>query len=226
MSTAVAVTAPLPTCQRCEGRGVRFDREIQIARGGQLQLCTCAVEDCQCHGQAPHMYWGEDSHRQWCPCVGPRRRLRHLEHLFKHAQIPSRYRFKFREDWAILAPDCTELPHAKKTRALLPALIDAGVEPDQGVVLHGPPGPARRCSLAFCSTSSCLPDRERHASSPWAGATSSDCGTPSLRAAIATGRARRSSTSCAGSPTWFSTTLGSSAVRTGRRLVRINPNVA
>ena len=85
------------------------------------------------------MFWDEDSRRQWCPCVGPRRRLRHLQHLFKHAEIPSRFRWKFRGDWATRATDGTRLPHAAKARALLPALIDRA-DPDQGMLLHGTPG--------------------------------------------------------------------------------------
>ena len=141
MTSAVAQPTPTDTaCRLCEGRGVRFDRELQITSGGSLRLCSCAVEACLCNGQSPHMYWDEESRRQWCPCVGPRRRLRHLEHIFKHAEIPRRYRFKFRQDWATRAPDGTALPHAEKTRPLLPALIDSGADPDQGLVLHGPPG--------------------------------------------------------------------------------------
>jgi len=131
-------------CVRCQGRGVIFDPEVPVGRHGVLKLCACTQELCQCGGQPPFQYWDDESHRQYCSCAATRRQLNHLSRLFAAADLPSRFRWKFRADFAWSVPGSgAPLRVTRKVRPVLDylgAVLEDGGEPRRGYLLHGPPG--------------------------------------------------------------------------------------
>jgi DNA replication protein DnaC len=131
-------------CPSCQGRGVVFDSEVAVGRHGTLKLCTCVQELCRCGGQSPFQYWDEESRRQYCHCAARRRQLSRLGRLFSAADLPSRFRWKFRADFTWSAPGGgSGLRVARNVRPVLDylgAVLEDGGEPRRGYLLHGPPG--------------------------------------------------------------------------------------
>jgi DNA replication protein DnaC len=135
--------SPSSPCAVCGGHGVIYDPHVEVGRFGQLDLCDCIASQCRCGGRAPYQYWDDDSQRRWCPCQGARRRLAHVKELFRQADVPSRYRYKLRDDFHDRAPDGTALQAAREARKVLTyatALVDDEREPSKGYLLLGPPG--------------------------------------------------------------------------------------
>ncbi len=135
--------APTSPCEICNGHGVHYDPRVEVGRFGQLDVCTCIARQCRCGARPPYQYWDEDSQRRWCPCQGARRRLAHVRELFRQADMPSRFRFKFRGDFDDQGPDGTPLQAARRVRTVLDyltALVDDDREPQRGYLLLGPPG--------------------------------------------------------------------------------------
>ena len=132
-----------PPCGACGGHGVHYNAQVEAGRFGQLELCPCTVQLCRCGGRPPYQYWDEDSQRRWCPCQSARRRLRHIKELFRQADLPSRFRFKFRNDYDDIAPDGTRLGLARRvieSLGFVTALLDDDREPERGYLLMGAPG--------------------------------------------------------------------------------------
>ena len=145
------MTQPPEPCSVCGGYGVRYDRRVEVGRFGTLDLCPCIAADCRCEGRPPYQYWDEDSQRRWCPCQTARRRLARVRSLFREAGVPTRFRYKFRDDFESVAPEGTALQVARPVRPVLDymtALVDDDRDPQRGYLLHGPPGTGK--SLLAC----------------------------------------------------------------------------
>ena len=138
------IREPLEVCGRCQDRGVVFDPEVHAGRHGTLTLCPCTQEKCRCGGQPPFQYWDDESRRQPCPCAAKRLHLTRLSRLFKSADLPGRYRWKFRADFFSSAPNAdTPLRVTRRVKPVLDyvgAVLEDGGEPPRGYLLHGPPG--------------------------------------------------------------------------------------
>ncbi|MEE2658141.1 MAG: ATP-binding protein [Candidatus Latescibacterota bacterium] len=131
------------SCSDCGGVGLRYDPRVEVGRFGTLGLCHCQSEQCCCDGRPPHQYWDDDHQRQWCPCHGARRRLAQVTQLFRNADIPTRFRFKFRNDFQATGPDGSALLPARRVQPVidyLAALLADDREPQRGYLFHGPPG--------------------------------------------------------------------------------------
>ena len=145
------MTQSAEPCPVCGGHGVRYDRRVEVGRFGKLDLCPCIATRCRCNGQPPYQFWDEDSQRRWCPCHTGRRRLARVRNLFRDAQLPTRFRYKFREDFGFAAPDGSALQVARRVRPVLDymtALVDDDRDPQRGYLFHGPPGTGK--SLLAC----------------------------------------------------------------------------
>lgn len=130
-------------CQECGGQGVRYDRRVEVGRFGQLEVCRCIARHCRCGAVAPYLYWDEQSQRRWCPCATARRRLAHVKEIFRQAEVPALFRYKFRDDFHAAAPDGSALQVSRRVRPVLDylaALVDDDREPQRGYLFHGPPG--------------------------------------------------------------------------------------
>ncbi len=142
MSSLQWHNAQVSDCHQCGGLGLYYDAEIKVGRYGRLRLCPCMEEKCTCQGVAPYQYWDDQSRRQWCPCRPFRRRIIETNRLFKAADIPERYKWKFIGDFKRMAPDGTALPLADKVLETVNTIVDSEVdsEPKRGFLLHGNPG--------------------------------------------------------------------------------------
>lgn len=139
-STAIQIPA---SCPECGGHGIRYDSRVVAGRFGQLDICECISRICRCGGRPPFQYWDDDSQRRWCPCQSARHRLAHVKELFRQADMPSRFRFKFRPDFEFAAPDGLPLQVRHRVEGLLGffgGLIGDDREPERGYVMYGPSG--------------------------------------------------------------------------------------
>ena len=129
-------------CLTCGGIGVFYDSKIQVGRYGNLSLCSCIREECLCNGEAPFQYWDEGGERHWCSCRPFRRRLTETNRLYKAAEIPERYRWKFLDDFKSAAPDVTPLPYVDEVSRSVATLVGSELDsaPNRGFLLHGNPG--------------------------------------------------------------------------------------
>lgn len=79
-----------------------------------------------------------------CPCRRHRRRLTQVTRLFKQAEIPDRFRWKFRSDFSAFAPDghtpIVVEQKAKKALDLVSWVVGSDEEPQRGFLFHGTPG--------------------------------------------------------------------------------------
>lgn len=139
-------------CPQCAGRGLFYDPHVEAGRFGSLKVCACVEDHCRCGGRPPYQFWGEDSQRQWCPCAPVRRRLAEVRRRFQEADVPSRFRWKFRHDFHATAPDGrTPLQVARKARRVVDyvgALVDDERDPQRGYLFYGVPGTGK--SLLAC----------------------------------------------------------------------------
>ena len=131
-------------CSHCSGRGLYYDAHVEAGRYGTLKVCSCIGEQCRCGGRPPYQYWDEDSQRRWCVCAPVRRRLTEVKRRFHEADVPSRFRWKFRGDYHAVAPDGrTPLAVARRARRVLDyvsALVDDDRDPQRGYLFYGVPG--------------------------------------------------------------------------------------
>ncbi len=126
-------------CSKCSGGGLYYDPIVKVGRYGTLRLCECV--ECRCGERAPYQYWDDDSRNQWCPCRPYRRKKTETNRLFRQADIPERYKWKFVDDFRMAAPDGTPINLATTVYLRIHQdLIDAAEEPKRGYLLHGNPG--------------------------------------------------------------------------------------
>ena len=126
-------------CSKCGGGGLYYDPIVKVGRYGTLRLCECV--ECRCGERAPYQYWDDDSRNQWCPCRPYRRKMMETNRLFRQADIPERYKWKFVDDFRMAAPDGTRIDLAATVYLRIHQdLIDAAKEPKRGYLLHGNPG--------------------------------------------------------------------------------------
>ena len=133
------VRVPEP-CASCGGRGIFYDPRVEVGRYGRLQLCSCILENCRCGGSPPYRYWDEEAKSHWCSCRLLRKRLVEVNRLFKQAEIPERFKWKFQDDFSMEAPDGIAVPFARQVQSYVSTLVDSGEEPRRGFLFHGPPG--------------------------------------------------------------------------------------
>ena len=131
---------PVIQCGRCGGKGIFFEPHVEVGRFGELELCSCVTHRCQCVGYPPYRYWDEESKSCECFCRSARDRLVKTKRLFKEAQIPERFRWKFQDDFLHSAPDGTAVPLAGRVLPLVSSIVDRGAEPQCGFFLFGSPG--------------------------------------------------------------------------------------
>lgn len=129
-------------CAQCAGVGIYYDRSVQAGRYGQLRLCSCIADQCACSGVPPFQHWDGHGQRHWCFCRSYRRRLAETNRLYKEADIPERYRWKYISDFLRTAPDGTALPYVSRALDTVNTIVDSEVstEPQRGFLLHGNPG--------------------------------------------------------------------------------------
>ena len=127
-------------CSRCGGVCIYYNSQVEAGRYGRLNLCSCITSKCRCGGRPPFQYWDEQARSHWCPCKAARRRLVEVNRLFKQAEIPERYRWKFQEDFHTVAPDGTPVSFAQEVQSYVSTLVDSGEEPSRGFLLYGSPG--------------------------------------------------------------------------------------
>ena len=126
-------------CSKCGGGGLYYDPTVEVGRYGVLRLCGCV--DCRCGGRTPYQYWDDDSRNQWCPCRSYRRKMTQTNRLFRLADIPERYKWKFVDDFQMTAPDGTHIELAGTVyQRIHQDLIEAAEEPKRGYLLQGNPG--------------------------------------------------------------------------------------
>ena len=126
-------------CSKCGGGGLYYDPIVKVGRYGTLRLCECV--ECRCGGRAPYQYWDDNSRNQWCPCRPYRRKMTETNRLFRQADIPERYKWKFVDDFRMAAPDGTPIDLATTVYLRIHQdLIEAVEEPKRGYLLHGNPG--------------------------------------------------------------------------------------
>jgi DNA replication protein DnaC len=136
-ATAAATTTG---CGRCGGGGIYYDSRVEAGRYGQLRLCSCIQTVCRCGGQAPYQYWDEKSERHGCVCRPYRRRLNETNRLYREAEIPERYKWKFQDDFHRVAEDRTAIPLADKVLVEVAGMVASKDEPHRGFLLYGTPG--------------------------------------------------------------------------------------
>ena len=150
MSTAQASAVSL--CTTCGGNGIYFDPRVEVGRYGRLRICACVEEFCACGGRQPYQYWDEKSQLRWCSCAPVRRRLVEIQRRFRDADIPSKFRWKFRDDFHTASPDGrTRLQVGGRARRVIDyvsALVDDDRDPQRGYLFHGLPGTGK--SLLAC----------------------------------------------------------------------------
>ena len=129
-------------CLKCGGTGVFYDPQVQVGRYGRLNLCSCIEERCLCNAEMPFQYWDDEGERHWCSCRPFRRRLIETNRLYKAAEIPERYRWKFLDSFKSAAPDGTPLPYADEVSRSVATLVGSELDsaPNRGFLLHGNPG--------------------------------------------------------------------------------------
>ena len=91
-------------------------------------------------GSPPYRYWDDESCSQWCTCRAYRRKMTETNRLFRQADMPERYKWKFIDDFHIVAPDGTPVQLADTAHRYIESLISAPEEPRRGCLLHGNPG--------------------------------------------------------------------------------------
>tara|TARA_Y100001978_G_scaffold133646_1_gene119518 strand:+ start:173 stop:1018 length:846 start_codon:yes stop_codon:yes gene_type:complete len=129
-------------CLKCGGTGVFYDPQVQVGRYGRLSLCSCIEDQCLCNAEMPFQYWDEEGNRHWCSCRPFRRRLIETNRLYKAAEIPERYRWKFLKSFKSAAPDGTPLTYADEVSRSVATLVGTELDtaPSRGFLLHGNPG--------------------------------------------------------------------------------------
>ncbi len=138
MSQARAKT--MAPCLKCGGGEMYYDPRVEAGHHGQLRVCSCVEEQCRCGARPPYYFWDEEARNQRCSCWSARRRLTELGRMFKEADIPERYRWKFQEDFHSTTPDGAPVRIAQDARLYVSTLIDTDKEPERGFLLHGRPG--------------------------------------------------------------------------------------
>lgn len=128
------------TCQRCGGVGIFYDPHVEAGRYGRLKFCSCIEDLCRCKGRPPYQYWDENSNRCWCACRPFRKRLTETNRLFKQAEMPERYKWKFLDDFHQVTEDGTLIPSADKVLVEVARLVESKKEPQRGFWLYGSPG--------------------------------------------------------------------------------------
>ena len=141
------MSSPQPiggACSLCGGDGIWYDEEVKIGRFGALKICPHVLDMCRCGGELPYLFWDEDSNRQPCQCATARRRLVEISSMFKGADIPSRFRWKFSNSFRMSAPgSAVPLVAARKAMPVLEhitALLNDDREPQRGYLFCGVPG--------------------------------------------------------------------------------------
>ncbi len=132
------------SCERCSARGLYYDSHVEAGRYGSLKVCSCIEEGCRCGGSPPYQYWDDDSQRCWCVCAPVRRRLTEVKRRFQEADVPSRFRWKFRDDFHAESPDgrtpLQVAPKAMRVIRFVSSVVDENKDPQRGYLLHGVPG--------------------------------------------------------------------------------------
>ena len=125
-------------CSKCRGVGLYYDPIVEVGRYGTLRLCECVSVKCRCGGRSPYRYWDDDSRNQWCPCRPYRRKMTETNRLFRQADIPNEYKWKFVDDFRMAAPNGMPIDLASTVYLRIHQdLIDAAEEPKRGYLLHG-----------------------------------------------------------------------------------------
>lgn len=134
-----APSREVPRCSKCGSGGLYYDPIVEVGRYGTLRLCECI--ECRCGGRAPYQYWDDDSRNQWCPCRPYRRKITATNHLFRQAEIPELFKWKFIDDFCMVAPDGTPIDLFSTVYPRIHQdLIASAEEPKRGYLLYGNPG--------------------------------------------------------------------------------------
>ena len=134
-----AASQKVSLCSKCRGVGLYYDPIVEVGHEGTLRLCECV--ECRCGGRAPYRYWDDDSRSQWCPCRPYYLKMTKTNRLFKQADIPDLYKWKFVDDFRQAAPNGKPIDLAATVYLRIHQdLIDAVEEPKRGYLLYGNPG--------------------------------------------------------------------------------------
>ena len=144
------IRLPLTLCTKCGGVGIFYDPRVEDGRYGQLRLCGCI--ECRCEGQPPYRYWDDESRSLWCTFRAYRRKMTETNRLFRQADMPERYKWKFIDDFHIVAPDGTPVQLADTAHRYIESLISAPEERDAVACSTATLAQARPYSVASRST--------------------------------------------------------------------------
>lgn len=133
-------------CLRCDGRGFIYDPDHK-----GLKLCSCVEDACKCKGENSYQYFEvfanpetqeQDFRLVRCGCAEYRRNLNKINYLMRSAEIPSKYRWKFIDDFQIVDKQDKLIPGADQIRGYLISLLETlqTGESWRGFFLWGIPG--------------------------------------------------------------------------------------
>ncbi|HPP86964.1 MAG TPA: ATP-binding protein [bacterium] len=94
-------------CKYCDGRGYVKNNAAQ-----KVDLCDCIKRQCKCSGEDNYMYYDKDinAYRQ-CICRNYAFRINKINKIYKEADIPRNYQWKFIEDIEMIDNDKKGIPN-------------------------------------------------------------------------------------------------------------------
>lgn len=138
-----------PNCKTCRGLGLVFEPDTAGRQMGSYDLCQCIRQHCRCQGVPPYEFYdGRVNGMQPCPTKKARIALEKIPYLYKMAQIPARFIYKFLYSFNFNVPGSKQ--DGKDSDQMIEVLDnvintvrDYGQQKfrsDQGVYLYGPTG--------------------------------------------------------------------------------------
>ena len=112
-------------CRKCGGSRIIYDREIEAGSHGDLKLCSCVDEMCECNGHPPYDIFDTKGNHRWCHCRIPRMNLTNTKKSFKESQIPRKYMWNFIEDFKVDFEDPEVSKKAHKFQSLVNTLKES-----------------------------------------------------------------------------------------------------
>ncbi|MSS70819.1 MAG: AAA family ATPase [Candidatus Latescibacteria bacterium] len=129
-------------CRKCDGLGYFYDGKVKAGQFGETKICICVEAFCRCGGRTPYQYFDAQMEAHWCPCRPYRQKLRQVQRLFAHSDVPKRYQWKFLDDFKEADPKGVKIRGAMDLKSVVRRRVETcqlGKAP-RGVLLWGSPG--------------------------------------------------------------------------------------
>ncbi len=107
-------------CNGCDYLGFYYKPSAE----GKLKLCSCVEKLCKCGGVKPYQYFDEDMRPKWCVCGHYRMEMARRERLIENSGVPTKFRWKFFEDFKDIGSKGKTLQEAQKLRGYISTAID------------------------------------------------------------------------------------------------------